>query len=133
MATVSLPADLAQLTKIREFVLQAGRELDLEEGALFELQLAVDEACTNVIKHAYGGRGGTIEVTVEPDEDGVRVIIRDWGRSFDVQSMPVPDVNLPLEQRELGGLGLFLMHQMVDDIHFEFDTEYGNSLTMVKR
>ena len=133
MTTLSLPANLAHLTTIREFVVQSGRELDLEDEALFELQLAVDEACTNVIKHAYGGRGGMIEVTVEPDEDGVRVVIRDWGKPFELQKIPVPDVTLPLEQRELGGLGLFLMHRLVDDIRFEFDTEKGNTLTMVKR
>ena len=133
MTTLSLPANLAHLTTIREFVVRSGRELDLEEEALFELQLAVDEACTNVIKHAYGGQGGMIEVTVEPDEDGVRVTVRDWGRSFELQEIPVPNVAIPLEQRELGGFGLYLIQQMVDDVHFDFDTENGNTLTMVKR
>jgi serine/threonine-protein kinase RsbW len=132
MATLRLPAELGQLVTIREFVLHSGQELGLEEEALYELQLAVDEACTNVIRHAYGDRGGTIELTLEPAGDGVQVTVRDWGKPFDLQKIPVPDVESPLEQRELGGLGLFLMQQIMDDIDFEFDPEQGNTLTMVK-
>jgi len=133
MATLSLTAELSQLTTIREFVARSGSELGLGEQALFELQLAVDEACTNVVQHAYGGRGGMIEVTVEPGGGGVRVIVRDWGEPFELQKIPVPDVTVPLEQRKIGGLGLFLMQQMMDDVHFDFDAEQGNTLTMVKR
>ena len=133
MATLSLDADLAQLTTIREFVSRSGRELDLDERTIYDLQLAVDEACTNVIQHAYAGRGGAMEVTVEPDEGGVRVTVRDWGEPFEFQKVPEPNVATPLEQRELGGLGLFLMHQVMDDVLFDFDAEQGNTLTMVKR
>jgi anti-sigma regulatory factor (Ser/Thr protein kinase) len=97
------------------------------------LQLAVDEACANVVQHGYGGQGGEIEITVERDGDGVRVTLRDWGTSFDPQAVPAPDVTASLEQRRLGGLGLFLIHQVMDDVSFAFDAEGGNVLTMVKR
>jgi len=133
MTTLRLCADLAQLTAIREFVARSGRELDLDERANYDLQLAVDEACTNVIQHAYGGRAGEIEVTVEPAEGGVRVTVADWGTPFELHKVPVPDVAAPLEQREVGGLGLFLIHQLMDDVRFDFDAELGNTLTMVKR
>lgn len=133
MATLSLTADLSQLTTIREFVAHSGSALGLGEEALFELQLAVDEACTNIVQHAYKGRGGIIKVTVEPGDGGVRVIVRDWGKPFEFQRVPVPDVTVPLEQRKTGGLGLFLMQQMMDEVHFDFDAEQGNTLTMVKR
>ncbi len=133
MATLSLYADLAQLTTIREFVSRSGRELDLDEREIYDLQLAVDEACTNIIQHAYDGQGGAMEVTVEPDKGGVRVTVRDWGTPFEFQKVPVPDVAAPLEQRGVGGLGLFLMHQVMDDIIFDFDAVQGNTLTMVKR
>lgn len=133
MATLRLCADLAQLTTIREFVARSGRELDLDRRANYDLQLAVDEACTNIVQHAYGGRAGEIEVTVEPGEGGVRVTVRDWGTPFELQKVPVPDVAAPLEQRDVGGLGLFLIHQLMDDVRFDIDAEHGNTLTMVKR
>lgn len=133
MATLSLFADVSELATIREFVAQAGRDLGLDERRIYDLQLAVDEACANVVQHGYGGQGGEIEITVERDEEEVRVTLRDWGTSFDPQAVPAPDVTASLEQRRLGGLGLFLINQVMDDVSFEFDAESGNVLTMVKR
>ena len=133
MATLSLFADLAELATIREFVAQVGYDLGLDERRIYDLQLAVDEACANVVQHGYGGQGGEIEIAVERDEEEVRVTLRDWGTSFDPQAVPAPDVTASLEQRRLGGLGLFLIHQVMDDVSFEFDAEGGNVLTMVKR
>jgi anti-sigma regulatory factor (Ser/Thr protein kinase) len=133
MGTLSLFADLSQLAAIREFVAQSGRDLNLDEKTIYELQLAVDEASTNVVKHAYGGLGGEIEITIEPTESSVRVIVRDWGAPFDPLDVPEPDVSAPLGQRKLGGLGLFLIRQVMDDVRFSFDAEQGNTLTMEKQ
>jgi serine/threonine-protein kinase RsbW len=132
MATLSLFADRSQLAAIREFVEDVGRKLGLSDQAIYDVRLAVDEACSNVVGHAYGGQGGPIEVTLKPVEDGVQVLIHDWGQAFDPAAVPVPDVKAPLEQRPLGGLGLFLMRQMMDDIEFTFDEKNGNTLKMVK-
>jgi anti-sigma regulatory factor (Ser/Thr protein kinase) len=133
MATLSLFADLSQLGTICTFVTEIGRELGLDERSISELHLAVDEACTNVIQHAYHGRGGQIEVTVEPMEGDLQVVIRDWGQAFDPQAVPTPDPTVPLEQRPLGGLGLFLMRRVMDRIEFQFDPSNGNTLTMWRR
>ena len=133
MAILRLCADLSQLRAIRDFVAEASRDLDLDDWIIPDVQLAVDEICSNVITHGYGGQGGQIEVTVEPIEDGVQVIVRDWGMAFDPQTVPVPKVDAALELRSLGGLGLFLVRQLMDDVRFEFDGERGNSVTMVKR
>jgi serine/threonine-protein kinase RsbW len=126
-------ADLAQLGAIREFVAKASRRLDADEQAIRDLQLAVDEVCSNAIRHGYGGQEGQIEVTVEQFGHSVRVIVRDWGMAFDPQQVPVPDVDVPLEQRALGGLGLFLVQQVMDDVRFEFNGKRGNSVTMARR
>lgn len=133
VAELSLAADHDQLATIREFVAEAGRQLGLAGKTIRDLQLAVDEACTNVIEHAYGGRGGEIQVRIEPTDQGLRVTIRDWGQAFDPEAVPVPDVTAPLEQRPLGGLGLFLMRQLMDRVEFEFDAETGNRLVMEKQ
>jgi serine/threonine-protein kinase RsbW len=133
MATLRLFADLAQLATIRGFLARAGHDLKLDDREIYDLQLAVDEACSNVVKHGYGGQGGEIEITIEREEDRARVTIRDWGRAFAPQEVPIPDVTASLDQRQLGGLGLFLIHQVMDDVHFEFDPDAGNLLTMVKQ
>jgi serine/threonine-protein kinase RsbW len=133
MATMNLSADLSQLGAIRGFVAQAGRDLELDEQIVPDLQLVVEEICANVIEHGYGGQGGRIEVTVEPIEGAVQIKVRDWGIAFDPQAVPIPDVSAPLELRPLGGLGLFLVRQLMDEVHFEFDGEKGNTVTMVKR
>ena len=133
MATICLYATASQLATIREFVAQAGRDSGLGERAVLELQLAVDEICTNAIKHGYEGEGGEIEVQIVPAEDGVWVTVRDWGKTFDPQGVPTPDVTAPLEQRPLGGLGLYLVQQLMDQVRFEFDAETGNTVTMLKK
>jgi anti-sigma regulatory factor (Ser/Thr protein kinase) len=133
MATMRLSADFSDLAAIREFVAQTGHDLGLDEDLIPDLQLAVDEICANVIEHGYNGQCGEIEITIEPIPNGVRTQVRDWGVAFEPQQVPTPNVTSPLEQRPLGGLGLFLVRQMMDDLRFEFDAQNGNTVTMVKR
>jgi serine/threonine-protein kinase RsbW len=133
MATLRLSADLVQLALAREFVAQEGRKLGADDRTVRDIQLAVDEACTNIIRHAYGERGGKIQIRIDSIDDGIRVIVRDWGAAFDPEVVPHPDVAAPLSERALGGLGLFLMRQVMDSVDFAFDTDKGNVLTMVKR
>jgi serine/threonine-protein kinase RsbW len=132
MATLSLFADVCQLAAIRDFVEGVARQLGLSEPVIYDLRLAVDEACSNVVRHAYRGQGGRIQVTIEPVECGVQVLVRDWGQPFDPAAVPAPDVTARLEQRSLGGLGLFLIRQMMDEVEFSFDHAEGNTLRMVK-
>ena len=133
MVTECWRADPAQLAVIRDFVAKASRSLDADERAIRDLQLAVDEVCSNSIRHGYGGQEGQIEVSVERIGHSIRVVVRDWGMAFDPEQIPVPDLCLPLEERSLGGLGLFLVQQVMDEVRFEFNDSRGNSVTMVRR
>jgi serine/threonine-protein kinase RsbW len=126
-------ADFSHLVVIRRFVAKVSRELGLDAHLIPDLQLAVDEVCANIIEHGYSGQGGDIEVTIELVREGVQAQVRDWGVAFDPQAVPKPDVSLPLEKRPLGGLGLFLVQQVMDDVRFEFDAQKGNTVTMLKR
>lgn len=132
MAELSLFVDLDHVSEVREFVGRIGEELALDRQVIFELQLAVEEACSNVVFHAYDGQGGDLEVSIEPVEGGVQVVMRDWGATFDPQAVCTPDVQAPLDQRPLGGLGLHIMRQMMDRVDFQFDKDEGNTLTLVK-
>jgi len=133
MAELSLWAEPSDLVDIRRFVEETGRDLGLDEASIYALELAVDEACTNVITHAYDGQGGPLEITIKAVDGWVEVVIRDWGEVFDPDSIPVPDVEAPLEQRPMGGVGLFLMRQVMDRVDFRFSETRGNTLTMAKR
>jgi serine/threonine-protein kinase RsbW len=111
---------------------QVGRSQDLDERTLHTLHLVLDEACTNVIEHAYRGQGGAMEIALEVEDDCIRVVIRDWGLPFDPDAVPVPDVTAPLEDRPLGGLGVYLLREMMDEVRYEFSAQDGNTLTLVK-
>ena len=132
MAVLRLFVDLNHVREVREFVGRIGEELALDSQVIFELQVAVEEACSNVFFHAYDGQGGDLEVTLERVDGEVQVVLRDWGTAFDPQAIPSPDVQAPLDQRPLGGLGLHLMRQTMDRVDFQFDADEGNTLTLVK-
>jgi len=134
--TLTFPGQFEGLAAISEFVTGAARDAGLDARAIFAVQLAVDEACSNIIDHAYGGEGyGDIECTCRVTDDGLTVILRDQGRPFDPSCVPQPNLCPSLEDEDCtgGGLGLYFMHQLMDEVHFVFTPDSGNVLTMVKR
>lgn len=132
--TITFPGRFDSLARISQFVTHVAGAAGLGPTAVFAVEMAVDEACTNIIEHAYGGEGrGDIECTCQIDGDGLTVRLRDHGRPFDPSSVPEPDIYAGLEERREGGLGLFLIRKLMNEVHFEFTPESGNVLTMVKR
>jgi anti-sigma regulatory factor (Ser/Thr protein kinase) len=130
----TFPGRYESLAKIAKFVTQAAVQAGLNETAIFAVQMSVDEACSNIIEHAYGGENiGDIDCTCKIDSQGLTVILHDWGAPFDPEKVPEPDLTSPLEKRKEGGLGLFFIRKLMDEVHFEFSAEKGNTLTMVKR
>jgi anti-sigma regulatory factor (Ser/Thr protein kinase) len=121
-----------QLAPIREFVVQAGAELGGGDEDIFALELACDEAAANVFNHAFSGKPGALEIEMwrEKGERDVFVRMRHHGRSFDPTRVPPPDLDSPIEERPMGGLGLYFMRKVMTDVTFEFDTRRGNVLTM---
>jgi serine/threonine-protein kinase RsbW len=74
-----------------------------------------------------------MEISCRQDNEDFVICVRDWGASFDPDSIPTPDVTAPLEERTLGGLGLYLIRRYMDQVRFDFDPVEGNQLTMRKR
>lgn len=127
-------SDMRNLAIISDFISAFARELALNEEDAFALQMAADEACSNVIEHAYSGRSdGTISITCWLADEEVTLTIRDCGRPFDPGAVPRPDMSAPLEKRHEGALGLYLMEKLMDVVQFEFDPSKGNKLTMKKK
>ena len=116
-----------------DFVTKAAQASGLNEKATFEVQMAVDEACANIIEHGYGEEDkGKLALCCECAEGDFVVTIRDNARPFEPDAVPPPDITCCLDKRPYGGLGLFFMRKLMDEVCFRFDTE-GNKLTMVKR
>jgi serine/threonine-protein kinase RsbW len=132
--TATFPARLDSLAAISEFVTRAAEAAGLDARAVYAVQLAVEEACANIIEHAYGGEGrGDIECTCRVNENGLTVILRDYGRPFNPTSVPEPDLYASLEDRKIRGLGLYFIRQLMDQVRFEFTADSVKVLTMVKR
>ncbi len=128
------PATFQSLDTVREFVGAVAREIGMDDSDVYAVQLAVDEACSNIIEHAYGGQNrGEIECTCETNDEALTIILRDHGQPFDPASIAAPNLSLGLHERQVGGLGLYLMRHLVDEIHFEAQGKAGNVLTLVKR
>ncbi len=134
MPRLKVHAKPENLAHIAAFITDVAERWGLESKEVFEVQLAVDEACTNIIEHGYrGDEAGTIEISCRQAGDECTITIRDFGRRFDPDEVPEPDIDAPLEDRPVGGLGLFFMRQLMDSVDFRFDADRGNVLIMTKR
>ena len=131
---LTVTSKMENLAVVYDFVTSVAGEFSLSDDETFALQMAVDEACANVIEHAYDRTAnGKMSIRCRLIDDEIVVIIRDHGRPFNPQCVPRPDVTAPLDKRCDGGLGLYLMEKLMDSIAWEFDPGEGNTLTMRKR
>ena len=134
MRTAIFSASFDQLEAIREFVNRATGDAGMNESGRCALEMAVDEACSNIIEHAYKGLSlGEIECICDYDTQTFKVILRDHGHPFDINSVPLPDLTDPLEKRKVGGLGVYLIRELMDDVMYENKGELGNILTLMRK
>lgn len=139
-----MPARFDQLRRVTEFVSRQAERAGFAHLELNRIELAVDEACSNIIQHAYAGQAaGLIRVRVQ-SEARRRIVITlvDTGRPFDPSDVPQhdPKAELDVDDMKVGGLGLYLMRQTMDDVKFEFNVRGRspgepmrfNRLTMIK-
>lgn len=96
-----------------------------------DLHVALDEIVNNVVRHA-APRHPRIEVRLAADDTHVEVVIVDDGEPFDLHDAPAPDVTLPIEQRRVGGLGVYLVRQLMDDVVYR-RSDGDNRLTLRRR
>jgi len=121
------------LDAIRNFYARAAEQAGLDEESTADVELAVDEAASNIIDHAYGGEGkGEIECSYRVIPEGLEVILHDHGKPFDPETVEKPDLTSDVCCREPGGLGLHFMKSLMDSVEFSFHGHGGNLLTMTK-
>ncbi len=114
-----LANDLAALADVAERVEAFGAEQRLPANVVNAVNVVLDEAVSNAINHGYeAGARGEIVVRLRCRPDGVLVEVEDDGRAFDPLQVPPPDLTLPLEQRPIGGLGIHLIRNLMDEVSY---------------
>lgn len=107
------------LTLVRDFIKTAAAKCGFEDESIEKIVLAVDEACTNVIKHAYkNSPEGDITIKISSSKQKMTVSITDHGSDFDPALVPEPDIKEYYRQHKVGGLGLFLMRKLMDEVKY---------------
>lgn len=133
VATRYQQAGLNDLDDVRRFIEQQAVAFGVDEDAIGDVVLAANEALTNTLLHGYDGRPGPVEITIRANGPNLEVVLCDTARPFDPTTLPDPDVTLPLEERALGGLGVFMMRRLLDDLRYRRTPEGKNELTLAKR
>lgn len=122
------------MDEIRNLVAEVAREGGFTEKEVYSLQLAADEAASNIIEHAYAGvSNASLDVTCELDGNELIITMRDKGKPFDPSKVKQPNLKADLSERQIGGLGIYLMRKLMDDVRYEANSRTGNLLTMIKR
>src|SRR5919106_3495714 len=127
MKTVQFAAKFEYLDEIREFVGAIAREGGFSDKDVYNIQLATDEAASNIIEHAYEKiSDGVLELSCGVRDDLITIVLIDRGESFDPSEIPLPDLKADLSKRKIGGLGIFLMRKLMDDVHYKANSPKGN-------
>ena len=131
--TVRLPADLREIERLNRLIRQFGDLHEVPSRVLYAVNLALDEVVTNVIRHGFTDpreQEVVAHVIAKPSE--VITEVSDSGRPFDPLAVPPPNLDAPLSERTLGGLGIHLIRSLMDAVEYHRENE-KNVLTMRKR
>ena len=128
-----LPNDIETIPQLNEFIDSVAEEVGLEMSLTMSLNLALEEAVVNVMEYAYPeGQKGNVEIEVTADQEWMTFVIADTGIAFDPTMKEDADTTLSAEERPIGGLGIFLVRQLMDVIDYKRQ-DNKNVLTLRKR
>jgi serine/threonine-protein kinase RsbW len=131
--TIQLVNDLAELSRLAEAVAQLAADWQLPPPLQHDLDLALEEVVCNVIRYGHpSGERHTITVSFERSPDELLARVEDSGAAFDPLARSTPDIQQPLEDRPVGGLGIYLVRQVMDEVHYQRQ-DNRNILTLKKR
>jgi len=133
MAKITVEARLENMEQVTAFVEQQLESMDCPMKIQMQIAIAVDELFSNIARYAYDSGSGEATVCVEKREDpaAVAVIFSDQGKPYDPLAKKDPDTTLAAEEREIGGLGIYLVKKSMDDVRYEY-CDGQNVLTIVK-
>jgi sigma-B regulation protein RsbU (phosphoserine phosphatase) len=128
-----LPNDIATIPQLNEFIDTVAEEVGLDMSLTMSLNLALEEAVVNVMDYAYTeGQRGNVDIEVTADQQWLTFVISDTGIAFDPTAKEDVDTTLSAEERPIGGLGIFLVRQLMDDIDYKREGN-KNVLTLRKK
>jgi serine/threonine-protein kinase RsbW len=131
--TLKVKSKTENLSLIRDFVSSAASDFNVPKDIMENIILAVDEACTNIIKHAYKfSPEGEILINIKPSTSKFVVSIIDNGTSFEPETIPEPDLQKYYRQRRVGGLGIYLMKTLMDDVKYVTKPGKYNEVLLTK-
>lgn len=132
-ATIQVSSNIVFIRPLDMFVRQVLKQLkpfSKNEQLLDSLELIFNEALVNILEHAYqSNENGKVQITIHLESDQLEFRFEDWGRSFDPDSVPPPNLDEPCD----GGLGLWFIRQTVDEMHYSAEPSGKNVLRLVKR
>jgi serine/threonine-protein kinase RsbW len=132
MEKLLLPAKLENLESLLCFIKSNAEKYGFSSKNVNEIQIATEEPIVNIISYAYPDGNGDIEVTCSDKEGkGLVIEIIDWGVPFNPMLMPEPDIEAPMDDRRIGGLGIYMMRKLMDESNYK-RVENQNVLTIVK-
>ncbi|TDI88331.1 MAG: ATP-binding protein [Caldithrix sp.] len=130
---LKIPSQSDNLSIIRDVVSKVARRIGFNTDEASKIELAVDEACTNVIKHAYANNSNQmIEVSIKVDRKKLIIIVADKGKGFNPDEIKLPDLNESIKEGRKGGLGLCLIKTLMDKVEFEIKPGFKNKVKMIK-
>jgi anti-sigma regulatory factor (Ser/Thr protein kinase) len=130
--TLVISADLNEIEKVNTALEEAMRASAYSDDMIHELQLVVEEAIANTILHGYCDAPGDVAVGIRVTDGAVEVRIEDRATPFDPLTVPEPDRESNLDERGIGGLGIYLIRSLVDEAIYRY-SDGKNILTLVKR
>jgi serine/threonine-protein kinase RsbW len=130
---LKIPSITENLQMIREFVLKIAAKTGFNEETQEQIALAVDEACTNVIKHAHHHDARRLmDIQIQTDANKMKITITDRGRGFDITKLKDPDVEKYIRESRHGGLGIYLIKTLMDEVDYEFNPGVKNQVQLTK-
>lgn len=129
---IHLKNDLTEIERLTQQVERFGEEHDLAPKVVFDLQLALEEVFTNIVSYGYeDDQVHEVHVEIAVQDGTVTVRVEDDGRPFDPLQKPPPDVTAPLEERAVGGLGIYLVRKLMDSA--EYRREGGRNILLLSK
>lgn len=128
------PANTTNLAKIGDLASHAGHRVGFNDADIGDIQLAIDEVCTNTIIHGLKrDPNRTFQLIIQWGAGEIEIIVRETGEAFDPEEVQLPDTGADLESRQIGGLGIYLVRKVMDEVTFNVDEDGMKTLYMVKR
>lgn len=131
--SLTLPNDVETIPQLNEFIDTVAEAIGLDMSLTMSLNLAIEEAVVNVMDYAYPpGEKGDVTIDVCASDEWLQFVISDAGTPFDPTQKEEADTTLSVDERPIGGLGIFLVRQLMDTIHYQY-VDGKNVLTLRKQ